>query len=413
MGTPFIRRTGLVAFLGVVTLAAVAACGGGSAKIIDPEKSTSAAKISVTPKGDSKDIPVSSELTWKVEKGELTKIELTDSKGEKVKGEMRADKSSWVPSKPLAYGTKYTAKVSATDSDDLPRTEKATFTTMKEPSNLLNGSVFNGDGSTYGKAMPVIMDFPREFEVPEDQREAVEKRLFVSSEPSQPGAWHWFSGNHLEYRPKDFWEPGTKIDVRLGLEGLPLGGDVYGADDVSISMNISEDDREIKVSNDSKSMTAIENGENVKSMDISLGKKGNESYSGTMTVMEKLKKTEFNTFDEPGCEGKKEGEDDDCYKTKIKYAQRLTWSGQFIHSAPWSVADQGKRNVSHGCVNASEKNSKWIFEFASVGTPVIVEGTGHDLPYGDGFTAYGLSWEKFLEGSYLPAPEGDDTKEED
>ncbi|WP_169313906.1 L,D-transpeptidase [Stackebrandtia nassauensis] len=403
----------MTAFVGVLALAVSAACGGGSAKFVDPDKSVVEIS-SVTPKKDAKDVPVTTELEWKIEKGELIDVQLLDPKGKKVKGDLAKDKKSWIPAERLEWGTKYSIKVTGTDKNKLDKTSKSTFTTMDKPGNFISASLFNGDGRSYGKAMPVIMDFPREFSVPEDQRASVEKRLRVTTEPEQPGAWHWFSGNHLEYRAKEFWKPGTKINVELALAGHPLGGDVYGGEDVKMSMNINDDDREIKVSNEKKSMTAFENGKSVKSMDISLGKKGNESYSGTMTVMEKLEKTEFNTFDEPQCKGKKEGEDDDCYKTKIKYAQRLTWSGQFIHSAPWSVADQGKRNVSHGCVNVSEKNAKWIFEFASVGTPVIVEGTGFELPAQDGFTAYNLSWEDFLKGSYLSPPgEGDDKKDDE
>ena len=50
------------------------------------------------------------------------------------------------------------------------------------------------------------------------------------------------------------------------------------------------------------------------------------------------------------------------YRTKIDFAQRLTWGGEFIHAAPWSEGQQGSVNVSHGCVNVSMANGDWLFK---------------------------------------------------
>ena len=92
------------------------------------------------------------------------------------------------------------------------------------------------------------------------------------------------------------------------------------------------------------------------------------------------------------------------YRTKIQYAQRLTWSGQYIHSAPWSTGAQGHRNVSHGCVNVSPSNAQWLFDKTLIGDPVVVKGTGTKLGYGDGWTPWDVSWANFVKGSALPHP---------
>ena len=47
---------------------------------------------------------------------------------------------------------------------------------------------------------------------------------------------------------------------------------------------------------------------------------------------------------------------------------RLTWGGEFIHAAPWSVG-QGNTNVSHGCVNMSDGNAAWLFAITHIGDP--------------------------------------------
>ena len=62
------------------------------------------------------------------------------------------------------------------------------------------------------------------------------------------------------------------------------------------------------------------------------------------------------------------------YDSAIPLAVRLSNSGIFAHSAPWSVADQGVRNVSHGCIHLSWDASETFFDTLSVGDGVYVWG---------------------------------------
>jgi lipoprotein-anchoring transpeptidase ErfK/SrfK len=153
----------------------------------------------------------------------------------------------------------------------------------------------------------------------------------------------------------------------------------------------------MKVENSTKKMTVIQNGKTVRTMPVSLGKPSTPSSSGTMVIMDKKTSTVFDTTDTDGANG---------YKVTIAYAQRLTWSGQYIHSAPWSVGDQGHRNVSHGCVNLSPSNAKWMYDKTLIGDPITVRGTGDKLVPGNGWTPWDLSWKDFVKGSALPVPAG-------
>jgi lipoprotein-anchoring transpeptidase ErfK/SrfK len=63
----------------------------------------------------------------------------------------------------------------------------------------------------------------------------------------------------------------------------------------------------------------------------------------------------------------------DGYKITASYAVRVTWSGVYVHSAPWSVASQGNSNVSHGCINLSPDNAAWYFDTVNIGDPIIVQ----------------------------------------
>jgi lipoprotein-anchoring transpeptidase ErfK/SrfK len=266
---------------------------------------------------------------------------------------------------------------------------------MASPGSRLDAHLYMTDNATYGQAMPLVVEFGAPGIAPAD-RAAVERRLFVRSTPAQVGAWHWDSDIQVEYRPKDYWQPGTKIHGRLGLGGLPLGGGRYGRQDVTIDAAIDTVRREIKVDNASKQLTAEQDGQVVKTMPVSLGRPDKPSSSGTMVIMERLDKTTFDssTYGTPV-------NSPDGYRTDVQFAERLTWDGQFIHAAPWSVAQQGHVNVSHGCVNVSTDNGQWIYNWVKVGDPVTVTGTEQQLNQGNGWTAWNLSWDDFRKGSAL------------
>ena len=55
--------------------------------------------------------------------------------------------------------------------------------------------------------------------------------------------------------------------------------------------------------------------------------------------------------------GIKDPKNPNYYVQFVEWAIRVTWSGEFVHSAPWSVASQGNNNVSHGCVGMSTANA--------------------------------------------------------
>jgi lipoprotein-anchoring transpeptidase ErfK/SrfK len=386
----------LVTALGV-TGAGAAACGkddggrwtspGGGA----PEDT--AAGMSVTPDDKAADVPVSAEIG--VRGGKVTTVTLADAGGKAVAGELRADGTSWVPASPLAYTTQYKVTVEATSDSGKKGKLTASFTTMQRPGNRMEAHVYMSDHATYGQAMPIVVEF-KQGGVSGADRAAVERRLFVKSEPPQVGAWHWDSDIQAEYRPQEYWQPGTRLDVRLALGGLPVGKGRYGQTDITIDATIDTVRRSIEVDNATKSLKAIQDDQVVKTVPVSLGRADKPSFSGTMVIMERLDKTVFDssTYGTPV-------NSPDGYRTDIQYAERLTWDGQFIHAAPWSVADQGKRNVSHGCVNVSVENGKWIYEWTKIGDPVVVRGTERQLNVGNGFTAWNLSWEEFQAGSAL------------
>ncbi|MEU8000328.1 Ig-like domain-containing protein [Catellatospora sp. NPDC049111] len=357
-----------------------------------PQPAPPAQTLELTPAAEQKDLPVSTEIGITTANASVRSVALADAKGRLLTGRMRPDNSAWIPDKPLDYKGRYSVTVTATDGRRAI-TKSTSFTTMAEPQRQVGTGMYLFDDHTYGVAMPVVVEFSEQ--IPEKSRAQVESRLFVTTTPAQPGVWHWMSGRQVTYRAPEYWKPGTVLSVRAALKGLPMGEGRYGDDDRKATAKIAGEKLELIVKNSNKHIDVFRNGKKVKSMPVSLGKASTPSSSGTMVIMDKQESTIFDTTGEPG----------DQYRVQIQYAQRLTWGGEFIHSAPWSVGDQGNRNVSHGCLNVSPSNAVWLFQNTHVGDPVTVKGTGVKLERGNGFTAWDLSWKEFVKGSALPVPQ--------
>jgi lipoprotein-anchoring transpeptidase ErfK/SrfK len=373
-------------------LAALSACGGASWHGAgDPAgggagAAKEAAVTITTPADGATDVPTSTEIALANAKPGAA-VTITDASGATVAGTMRPDGQTWLPATQLKYGTAYTATVSGEGADEA---SKVSFTTMAKPDKTANVTVAMADGKTYGVAMPIVVRFGRD--VAKDQRANIEKRLLVTSTPPQVGVWHWFSDTEVHYRTKEYWQSGTTISVRLATGGLPIGNSAYGNKDVTVNATIG---RRLEMVTDDAThqMTVTQDGQVLKTIPVSLGKSKTPSSSGAMVVMTKNKSELFKS-DTPG----------DSYSLQVEYAQRTTTGGEYIHAAPWSEGDQGKRNVSHGCTNVSQQNAIWLYDLTLIGDPYTVKGTPRKLQWGNGWTDWEKPWEEYVKGSALPAP---------
>ncbi len=382
-----------------IALAVGASACSPSADWNAPGETSDPPKVTIqSPADGSAEVPASAELEFTTEGTRNVEITMTDGGGSPVNGAMRDDGSSWIPAEQLAWGAQYSATIKATKSDGSSAEAKTTFTTMDEPYQLVRVHSYNGDDVTYGVGMPIIIRF--ETDVPEQARAAVQRRMFVTSNPPQEGVWHWISskyhdpGSEVHYRPKVYWQPGTTINVRIATGGLSWGFDgIYGASDLTLDFKIGRS-LTMSVENTTKQMTVTQDGQAVKTIPVSLGKRTTPSSSGTMLVMSRFPEYTFDTRRELGTSA--------GYVVDVDFAEQLTTGGEFIHAAPWSVNQQGNTNVSHGCVNMSTPNAEWIFTNVLVGDPITVTGTEVKLEWGNGFTDWDRSWEEYVKGSAIP-----------
>ncbi|MBT8225482.1 MAG: L,D-transpeptidase family protein [Dactylosporangium sp.] len=411
----------IAVMLGITPL--IASCGAGTASWREPgdAQRDQAPNITITqPADNAADVPTSTEIEYTASDATESSVELfqlppaaadasapasaapsagasaTPSAGQvAVPGTLRADGSSWVAAKQLKYSTRYTAKVTATVKGK-KQSKAITFTTMAKPSSTLRVSSVIGDDQVVGVGMPVIIKLGGD--VPKDQRAAVQRRLFVTAEPAQEGIWHWFNGHEVHFRPREYWQANTKLSFRAALGGLPLGNDRYGANDITVSAKIGPQ-LIMAIDNRTKQMTVTENGTVLKTIPVSLGKPSSPSASGHLVIMAKNQEEWFDssTYGVPA-------DSTDGYRTLVQFTQRLTWDGEYIHAAPWSVGDQGRRNVSHGCTNISGPDAEWLFGITHIGDPVTITHTEEHVTWGNGYTDWDISYAEYAKGSALPPP---------
>ncbi|MEN3307136.1 MAG: hypothetical protein V7603_3338 [Micromonosporaceae bacterium] len=350
--------------------------------------------LALTPATGGRNLPVTTEIGTTVSGGTVTGVTLTDAAGRRVPADPRPDGSSWVPAAPLAFGRGYTATVTATGRDGRRSSRTTSFTTMADPgSDRIGTGLYFSSGQTYGVGMPVVVEF--DAPIPDSAKAAVERRLLVRSEPAQVGVWHWYGDRQVLYRPRTYWQPGTRLTVRAALAGLPVGRHFIDRDRGGTATIGPK--QVFLVRNATKSLYVYQNDKLTRTYPVSLGKSSTPTGSGNLVIMTH----EYSTlFDTP------------LYRITAYYDERITWGGVYLHAAPWSVDSQGRQNVSHGCVNLSTRNAAWVYGMARIGDPVTITGTEVHVTPGDGWTVWDMSWSDYVKGSALPHPDlGGDRQE--
>ncbi|SDL96469.1 L,D-transpeptidase [Nonomuraea jiangxiensis] len=375
----------------VLLLIAGCASGGPETSPAGPPGQGSAAKLSITPADGSKRVPPDTSITVKVSGGQVTRMTVTDAKGHQVTGSASAD-GTWRPTWPLRPSAAYRVTAQATGTDGKQVTAQAEFTTLK-PKQVLESGMSPLNGEKVGVGMPVQLLLSRPV-ITQADRARVERSLTVHMSKPVVGAWSWVSDREVQFRPREYWPPGQKVTVVAHLAGLRIGRSVWGTRNRILTFTVGRE-HITTIHNATHRAVVREDGKVVKTIPVSLGKRGEASYSGTMIAQEKAESTLMDsaTIGRPG-----------EYRAHTKWNVRMTYSGMFFHSAPWSISAQGRRNVSHGCVNASPANARWFYRFTQRGDIIKVTGTARKLRFGNGPTPWAKSWREWLAGSALGTP---------
>jgi lipoprotein-anchoring transpeptidase ErfK/SrfK len=412
MPTRGMRR--LAGAAGAVLLATIlAACGGTTTKQSagtdsQPEISASTEPSAppaqkpnpVTFKPNVKDgasnVKVDTLITVSADWGTLTKVKLTytnkDPQGRTqhgtVAGKISQDHTQWTASGRLEPAAAYKLISVGKNHVNQPNTDTTTFRTQKlRLDQQTYPTLYPLKGWRVGVGMPVVLTF----DVPVKNKREFEKNLHVKSSPAQAGTWHWYSSKEARYRPKNYWKPGTKVSVTANLNGLYAGGGIYGQNSAKTHFTVGRS-QVTKINLSSDVARVYRNGKLARRIYVSGGKPGWQTRSGTKLIMDKLYVTKM-TNQMIGAR--------EHYSLRVKYAMRITISGEFLHAAPWNAGNFGRRNASHGCVGMSTGDAAWLFNRSLIGDPVVTTGSSRPVEYGNGYSDWNMSYAQYKKGSAL------------
>jgi erfK/ybiS/ycfS/ynhG len=343
-----------------------------------PTPVTPAGALSITSSTDAA-LP-SDPVTLTLENGTITDATVTGPSGA-VEGSF--DKDAWTPAQALELNTEY--KLTATASDGT--TKEASFKTVSPGSGETSVKLpYLQDGM--GVGMPAYVKFSRA--IPKEYRASIEKHANITVTPAQEGSWGWLSDTELLYRPKEYWKPGTTVALDLKWTGVQATDSTWLKKNVTGTFSIRDVSRIIKVDIANYTTTVVENGEVVKTLPSTAGKEGFTTRSGTKLILEKQDSMQMNSETVSIPSGSAES-----YDLNVQYAMRVTWTGEFIHAAPWSVEKQGKANASHGCIGLSSENAKWLYDGAVLGDVVEFTGSDRKMEPDEGMGIWLYSWDEW------------------
>lgn len=305
------------------------------------------------------------------------------AEGAEVPGAVGQD-GAWAPTDPLELGATYRAVATATNPDGASSTGELSFTVVGED-GAVRAKMMPLPDETVGVGMPVVLYLTSA--IAAEQRQALVDAMAVQTDAGVEGAWRWFSDTEAHWRPREYWPANTVVHVTVPLTEVDVGGGRFGAADRDFTFTVGDAHTSV-VDADTHQMTTSVNGAVARTFPVSCGREDADpsfvTRSGVHLVLEKH--ADFLM------DGATVGLD---YETPVKWATRIANSGEFVHGAPWSVPDQGVRNVSHGCVNASDANAEWFYRLSLRGDPVDVRGTNRPMELTNGLGDWTLPWERW------------------
>ncbi|MGW2618805.1 L,D-transpeptidase [Streptomyces sp. NPDC001500] len=398
------RAVGACAAL-VVGALTLTACGGsanaegGDAKAgkgAGNGVKTSTAKIVISAKDGSTGASIN-QTGVKVSDGRLAEVKMTVAgSGQAVEGALSADGSSWKPKEQLERGTKYQISATAKDANGKTAAANAIFTTVSS-SNSFIGTYAPDDGTTVGVGMPVSFTFDKAIA----DKKAVQSHITVTSSSGQQVVGHWFGAQRLDFRPQEYWKAGSKVTMKIDLDGVQGANGVYGVQKKTVAFTIGRS-QVSTVDANTQTMTVVRDGQTLKTTPISTGDPEHTTYNGQMVISEKFTQTRMNSrtvnlgaeYDIPD----------------VPHAMRLTTSGTFLHGNYWYNKGNppfGRTGTSHGCVGLADVQgaqgdtpAKWFYDNSLIGDVVVVKNSPDKTVAPDnGLNGWNMSWAEWTAGS--------------
>ncbi|HET6356553.1 L,D-transpeptidase family protein [Streptomyces sp.] len=325
----------------------------------------------------------------------LTSVTVTDADGHKLAGKVSADGSTWTSFRKAAPGTAYRVTAATRSKDGGTGSSTASFTTA-DADRVNKVDWRPGADATVGVAQPVSLVFDNRV----TNKAEVEKQLKISTSNGTEGSWGWMQDwtgkDRVDWRPKSYWKPGTRVTLNAELNGTDSGtGGGWFVRDYTTTFTVGA--RQIvKVDLDRHRLTLERDGRAVREIPVSGGTPGGDRRSWRGTAVLLAKEGTINMNSETVGLG-------DAYDKMVDYSMRLTWSGMYAHAAPRNASFFGRENHSSGCIGMSDANAKWIYGQLRPGDPFEIKGaeTKGTVAPGNGFGDWNLSWDDWQATSAL------------
>jgi lipoprotein-anchoring transpeptidase ErfK/SrfK len=322
--------------------------------------------------------------------GQLTNVTMVNPEGERVRGAISDDGTSWQNTEVLGYSRTYRIVAHGVGDDGTAVTKRSKVTTLT-PYNMtmpyiddIYGSYIQDDG-IYGVGMIVRVNFDE----PVNQAKA-EKTLQVETSNDTEGGWYWDGNQNAYWRPKEYWEPGTEVTVRAQVYGKDVGEGLYGQADRSVSFTIGQK-RVAIADNKTHHVKVYFHDELVRNMKTSMGMGGSTEGKDGQTIYFWTMPGTYTVINHENpaiMSSSSYGLDSGPYaypEEKVYFSTKISTDGIYLHSAPWSVWAQGHQNVSHGCLNLSPADAEWYYNHSHIGDIVqVIHSAGPKLQFWQG-----------------------------
>jgi len=345
------------------------------------------AQVGIVPINGATAVGLNKPVKVKVAQGKISTVSVTATSGTLLTGSLAADQASWTSQGRLAPNTTYRVSIAAVATNGRRTTVSSSFRTLS-PKGTVTASIQPSSGLTVGVGMPVIVNFSQS--VATRDRSGVESGLVVSTPGHVEGAWHWMTAQQVQWRPKQYWPAHSTVKVTADLAGVEIRPGVWGTTQKHISNFAIGSAMISTVDVSAHKMFVREDGRLLRVIPVTTGKAGMATRNGVKVIMSRETEHRMDST----TIGIKEGQPG-YYNIVAQYAMRLTYSGEFLHAAPWSAGAQGHTNVSHGCTGMTVAQSRWLFNQSKVGDVVVFKHSTRSLEWGNGYTLWNESYSQW------------------
>jgi lipoprotein-anchoring transpeptidase ErfK/SrfK len=304
-----------------------------------------------------------------------------------------AERSASGPDRHVVAGASSSRTATASSGRTAGASSGPTVTVPVKAATPVHITFRNRDDAQVGVGMPVVALFSQR--ITNGRALAAATTIDVNGAPVE-GAWYFARSNgEREYpieghlRLKDYWPAHAKIHVALATKGLSAGNGM--AFDDSPALNFATGARTVAFVDEFRhTMTVTRDGDQVGVYPVSTGAPQTPTMRGTKVIMAKGGSV---CMSGPG-----------YHECGVKYAQRLTYSGEYLNAAPWNTADIRRGiNSSNGCTNLEPEQAQALYKILEVGDVVdYPNASGPVVDVSSGYGDWNVPWSTWTTGGLVP-----------